>query len=80
MSIALPVPNLEEIRRELESPHQSVLLVVQSIIPFGASGDIRATWRGLLEDGIHSLEALGAKKIVRCCTDITARRVQRHTI
>ncbi len=62
MSIALPVPNLEEIRRELESPHPSVLLVVGTGISFGASGDIRATWRGLLEDGIHSLEALGAKK------------------
>jgi hypothetical protein len=43
----------------LDRPEPPVLLVVGSGISFGATGEVRATWRGLLNHGVDYLEAAG---------------------
>jgi SIR2-like domain len=53
---------LGELQRAFELPYPSVLLVIGTGVSYGASGDDRATWKGLLEDGVHQLELCGVNK------------------
>ena len=53
---------LKHLARLFDEPKPNVLMVVGTGISIGATGDPRASWKGLLLDAVGRIESLGIEK------------------
>ena len=68
---------LEPLARIFDKPEPNVLLIVGTGVSVGATGDARATWKGLLFDGLAQLEAMDPATSLQPDRDIIERSFNR---